>query len=31
MAKPKELTFKVVELVGPVKENKNSNWCKYIA
>ncbi len=29
--KNKPLEFKVEELIGPVKESKNSNWCKYIA
>lgn len=31
MKKSKELEFEVLELIGPIKENKNSNWCKYIA
>lgn len=27
----KEFTAEVEELIGPIKEGANSNWCKYIA
>lgn len=31
MASSKEFKSEVKELIAPIKENKNSNWCKYIA